>query len=100
MLELASELADAGGTDIRIEAALAKLYGSEMAWLIADELVQIRGGRGYENAQAPAPPGGRGGPARQIFRDFRLQPDFEGSPQIMHPPIPPRAGGTQPAGGR
>ena len=30
MVELASELADAGRTDIRIEAALAKLYGSEM----------------------------------------------------------------------
>src|SRR5581483_11786594 len=28
MLELASELADEGRTDIRIEAALAKLYGS------------------------------------------------------------------------
>jgi alkylation response protein AidB-like acyl-CoA dehydrogenase len=47
VLELSAQLADAGSKDIRIEAALAKLWASEMAWQIADELVQIRGGRGY-----------------------------------------------------
>ena len=62
MVELASELADAGHTDIRIEAALAKLYGSEMTWLIADELVQIRGGRGFETAESLAARGERGCP--------------------------------------
>lgn len=84
MLELASELADAGQTDIRIEAALAKLYGSEMAWLVADELVQIRGGRGFEKAESLAARGERGVPAEQVLRDLRINRIFEGSTEIMH----------------
>jgi alkylation response protein AidB-like acyl-CoA dehydrogenase len=84
MLDLATELADAGRTDIRIEAALAKLYGSEMAWLIADELVQIRGGRGYETAESLAARGERGVPAEQVLRDLRINRIFEGSTEIMH----------------
>jgi alkylation response protein AidB-like acyl-CoA dehydrogenase len=84
MLDLATELADAGRTDIRIEAALAKLYGSEMAWLVADELVQIRGGRGYETAESLAARGERGVPAEQILRDLRINRIFEGSTEIMH----------------
>jgi alkylation response protein AidB-like acyl-CoA dehydrogenase len=84
MVELASELADAGQTDIRIEAALAKLYGSEMAWLIADELVQIRGGRGFETAESLAARGERGVPAEQVLRDMRINRIFEGSTEIMH----------------
>lgn len=84
MVELAGELADAGRTDIRIEAALAKLYGSEMAWLIADELVQIRGGRGFETAESLAARGERGVPVEQILRDMRINRIFEGSTEIMH----------------
>ncbi|MCV7287584.1 acyl-CoA dehydrogenase family protein [Mycolicibacterium wolinskyi] len=84
MVELASELADARRTDIRIEAALAKLYGSEMTWLIADELVQIRGGRGFETAESLAARGERGVPAEQILRDMRINRIFEGSTEIMH----------------
>jgi hypothetical protein len=84
MVELSSELADAGHTDIRIEAALAKLYGSEMAWLIADELVQIRGGRGFETAESQAARGERGVPAEQVLRDMRINRIFEGSTEIMH----------------
>ncbi|TVY04707.1 acyl-CoA dehydrogenase [Mycolicibacterium porcinum] len=84
MVELASELADAGRTDIRIEAALAKLYGSEMTWLIADGLVQIRGGRGFETAESLAARGERGVPVEQILRDMRINRIFEGSTEIMH----------------
>jgi alkylation response protein AidB-like acyl-CoA dehydrogenase len=84
MVELASELADAGQTDIRIEAALAKLYGSEMAWLVADQLVQIRGGRGFESAESLAARGERGVPAEQVLRDLRINRIVEGSTEIMH----------------
>ncbi|MDQ4042032.1 MAG: acyl-CoA dehydrogenase family protein, partial [Actinomycetota bacterium] len=52
MLDVSSRLADEKRHDIRIEAALAKLYASELGWRVVDELVQVRGGRGYETAES------------------------------------------------
>ncbi|WP_105974981.1 acyl-CoA dehydrogenase family protein [Streptomyces geranii] len=84
VLDLSSQMADENRNDIRIEAALAKLYGSEMAWLMADELVQIRGGRGFETAESLAARGERAVPAEQVLRDLRINRIFEGSTEIMH----------------
>jgi alkylation response protein AidB-like acyl-CoA dehydrogenase len=84
VVDLSSQMADENRNDIRIEAALAKLYGSEMGCLMADELVQIRGGRGFETAESLAARGERAVPAEQILRDLRINRIFEGSTEIMH----------------
>ncbi|MEV7226841.1 acyl-CoA dehydrogenase family protein [Polymorphospora sp. NPDC051019] len=84
MLDLCCMLADDDRNDIRIEAALVKLYASELAWQVADELVQIRGGRGYETADSLAARGERPAAVEQILRDLRINRIFEGSTEIMH----------------
>ncbi|XVU28085.1 acyl-CoA dehydrogenase family protein [Actinoplanes sp. CA-054009] len=84
MLDLSCVIADDDRNDIRIEAALVKLYASEMAWRIADEMIQIRGGRGYETADSLAARGERAAEAEQLLRDLRINRIFEGSTEIMH----------------
>ena len=83
VLDLCSLLADDDRNDIRIEAAIAKLYGSEAACLVADELVQIRGGRGYETGPSLETRGERPIVAEQLVRDLRINRIFEGASEIM-----------------
>ncbi|HXD64629.1 MAG TPA: acyl-CoA dehydrogenase family protein [Solirubrobacteraceae bacterium] len=84
MLDVASRLADEKRNDVRIEAAIAKLYGSEMGWRIIDELMQVCGGRGYETVRSLQARGLRGVPVEQTMRDMRVNRIFEGSTEIMH----------------
>uniref|UniRef100_A0AAA9RYS8 Very long-chain specific acyl-CoA dehydrogenase, mitochondrial n=1 Tax=Bos taurus TaxID=9913 RepID=A0AAA9RYS8_BOVIN len=66
MAYMVSANMDQGSTDFQIEAAISKIFGSEAAWKVTDECIQIMGGMGFMKVQTLLCRGGCRA-RRQIF---------------------------------
>ena len=64
---------DAGHNDYHLEAAVSKIVGSEAAWFVVDEGIQIMGGMGYMRETG----------LEKIMRDLRIFRIFEGTNDIL-----------------
>ncbi|CAH2272347.1 very long-chain specific acyl- dehydrogenase, mitochondrial, partial [Pelobates cultripes] len=64
---------DSGSKDFQIEAAISKIFGSEAAWCVTDECIQILGGTGFM----------KDGGVERVLRDLRIFRIFEGTNDIL-----------------
>ncbi len=73
MLGILAHGIDADTHDWSLEAAICKVFASELIWRASDEMVQVAGGRGYCQPQ----------PYERWLRDARIQRIFEGANEVM-----------------
>lgn len=82
-LQFVSALADQANVDIRLEAAMLKLFTSHALVEIADETLQLRGGRGYESYQSQASRGETAVAVERLFRSARMMKIGEGGSNVL-----------------
>ncbi|MDP3236747.1 MAG: acyl-CoA dehydrogenase family protein [Myxococcales bacterium] len=72
-VNLVNELIDSGSQEYAVEAAIAKVFGSEAMWRSVDEALQIAGGNGFM----------REFPYERMLRDSRINRIYEGANEIL-----------------
>lgn len=73
MAYMLSNNMDKGSQEYQLEAAMSKVYGSEAAWYVVDEAIQIMGGMGFMKASG----------IERVMRDLRIFRIFEGTNDIL-----------------
>ncbi len=81
---LSSHMADEKKLDIRLEAAMAKLFCTEVSWQVIDDTLQIRGGRGFETGPSLKGRNEAAFAVERMFRDMRVNRIIEGTSEVMH----------------
>ncbi|GBM96318.1 Very long-chain specific acyl-CoA dehydrogenase, mitochondrial [Araneus ventricosus] len=64
---------DRGYVDFQLEAAISKVYASEVAWYVVDEAIQILDGMGFMRSAG----------LDRVLRDLRIFRRFEGTNDIL-----------------
>ena len=73
MLGVIANLATDNEADWSLEAAIGKVFASELIWRTTDEMVQLAGGRGFVKPY----------PYERFLRDSRINRIFEGANEIL-----------------
>src|SRR5438132_5690093 len=85
LASLVWRMADQKHYDIRIEAAIAKIFCSEKAIRFLKDAQIIFGGMGYETAESRQARGEPGFPMEQLVRDAEMYRIGEGATDILRP---------------